>query len=62
MRFEEAPDLDLELPAYRKAALPDARLLKAYFRQDVERYFAYVRERATEARLRAALLAPPTER
>ncbi|MHC4223204.1 MAG: hypothetical protein ACYSX0_00700 [Planctomycetota bacterium] len=56
LRFDDAPEVELTLRAYRLRALPDSRLLKGHFRGDVGAYLDYIRPRVREGRMRHALV------
>jgi hypothetical protein len=56
VQFDDVPDLDLRLEAYRLDALPHADLFQRHFQGDVGAFLAYVRERVPAALLDRALL------
>ena len=56
VRFKNAPRAELTVNVYRLKALPYARLVHRYFKGDVSRYLAYVRERVDAAALDRALV------
>ncbi|MHC4547906.1 MAG: hypothetical protein ACYTEZ_03945 [Planctomycetota bacterium] len=56
VRFDDVPELEVRVDAYRLAELPHARLLERHFQGDVGRYLAYVHERVPERRLARALV------
>ncbi|MHC4933021.1 MAG: carboxypeptidase-like regulatory domain-containing protein [Planctomycetota bacterium] len=56
LRFDDAPEVEVTLRAYRLRALPDSKLLKGHFRGDVGAYLEYIRRRAADERMRRALV------
>jgi hypothetical protein len=58
VRFDDVPDLDLRIDAYRLDALPYARLLAGHFQGDVGAFLAHVRERVAPELLEGALAEP----
>jgi len=63
IRFDEVPDLEVDIEAYRMEALPRTDLLERHFRGDVDAYLAYIRERVHPHVLELArtLRSPPGE-
>jgi hypothetical protein len=59
IRFDDAPERELVVDAYRWADLPDAHLFEKRFRRDPGMYAAHLRRRADPTLLRRALVAPP---
>jgi len=57
LRPDRVTTLDIELSAYRHAALPRPRLVKGHFQGDLRAYFEWIRARYPERRLEAAKIA-----
>jgi hypothetical protein len=56
VRFDDVPELDLTVAAYRLEALPYAHLLRRHFQGDAGAFLAYVRERVPGPLLDRALV------